>query len=70
MKFHDVGPTTTSGGKIARAAWSDKWLELHEPEPDENGDPKPYLYLTKAEGEPVKWVATQEDLNADDWINL
>lgn len=64
------------GGRAARAVWvmGGSWIRLVEPEGTSDFDygmeNKPYLELKDADDTLVPWVATQEDLLAEDWILL
>ena len=64
------------GGKAARARWIKygMWIRLVEPEGTSDFDygmeNKPYLELKDTDDTLVPWVATQEDLLAEDWILL
>lgn len=69
-----------NGGKVARDKWvfgtqsTIMWIRLVEPEGtsdfDYSMENKPYLELKDADDTLVPWVATQEDLLAEDWMLL
>ncbi len=67
------------GGKAARNGWPGwnqgcMWIRLVEPEGTSDFDygmeNRPYLELKTADDTLVPWVATQEDLLAEDWLLL
>lgn len=54
------------GGRACRRAWYERdkkmlWIQIRD---------KPYLELKISGKELIQWVATQEDLMAEDWILL
>lgn len=64
------------GGKAARAKWipGGMWIRLVEPEGTSDFDygmeNMPYLEMKTAEDTLVPWVASYEDLLAEDWMLL
>lgn len=68
------------GGKASRETWRNraaadlKWIRLVEPEGTSDFDygmkNMPYLELKTENSTLVPWVATQEDLLAEDWMLL
>lgn len=67
------------GGKAARDGWDgwnreSLWIRLVEPEGtsefDYGMENLPYLEMKTADRTLIPWVATQEDLLAEDWILL
>lgn len=75
--FSEALAHVKDGGKAARRGWDgwgrgSMWIRLVEPEGTSNFDygmeNSPYLELKTADRKLVPWVATQEDLLAEDWI--
>lgn len=62
------------GGKAARAGWEPggMWIRHVEPEGTSDFDygmeNMPYLEMKTADDKLIPWVATQEDILAEDWI--
>lgn len=68
-----------NGGRVARDSWpgwgrGSMWIRLVEPEGISEFDygmkNRPYLELKQADDTLIPWVATQEDLLAEDWVLL
>lgn len=66
-------------GKVTRDSWvkeglTSQWIRLVEPEGTSDFDygmeNRPYLELKTYDDKLIPWVATQEDLLAEDWILL
>lgn len=57
------------GRKIAREGWNGKNIYLELQVPDENSKMTlPYIYMRTARGDLVRWLASQTDILAEDWI--
>lgn len=69
-----------NGGEAARDQWlfgrpgTIMWIRLVEPEGTSDFDygmeNRPYLELKQADDTLIPWVATHEDLLAEDWVLL
>ena len=65
-----------NGGKTARAKWisGGMWIRHVEPEGTSDFDygmeNMPYLEMKTADDTLIPWVASQEDLLAEDWMLL
>ncbi len=65
-----------NGGKAARHRWAENgmWIRLVEPEGTSDFDygmvNSPYLELKTMAETLIPWVASQEDLLAEDWMLL
>lgn len=77
--FGEVLEHLKNDGKAARDSWvteglTSQWIRLVEPEGTSDFDygmeNKPYLELKTSDNKLIPWVATQEDLLAEDWILL
>lgn len=75
--FSEALAHVKDGGKAARRGWDgwdrgSMWIRLVEPEGTSDFDygmeNMSYLELKTADRTLVPWVATQEDLLAEDWI--
>lgn len=83
MNFGEALAHLKEGGKATRGKWRSEarktegdveWIRLVEPEGTSDFDygmkNMPYLELKTADRTLIPWIATQEDLLAEDWILL
>lgn len=77
--FSEALTHVKDGGKATRDKWvrgclSGMWIRLVEPEGTSDFDygmeNRPYLELKRGDETLIPWVATQDDLLAEDWILL
>lgn len=56
------------GNRVCREGWNGKGMWIKIQSPDENSKmTAPYVYIKNAKGGLVPWLASQEDLLANDW---
>lgn len=55
--------------KMCRNGWNgkDMWIGIYFPEVMGGTMTKPYIYIKTAKGDRIPWLASQEDLLAEDW---
>ncbi|MFG6336340.1 MAG: DUF2829 domain-containing protein [Lachnospiraceae bacterium] len=83
MDFSKTLEYLKEGGKATRSKWMKavrgtqkdvKWIRLVHPEGTSDFDygmeNRPYLELKQEDSTLIPWVATQEDLLAEDWVLL
>ncbi len=63
MNFSDALEAMKQGYRVQREGWDDLYLEM-----DSSANPE--IFLKIAHCHPKSWVALQEDLLAEDWIEI
>jgi hypothetical protein len=57
-----------TGSKVARTGWNGKGMYLELQVPDNNSKMTlPYIYMSTVTGDLIPWLASQTDLQAEDW---
>lgn len=66
MKFGKALRALRKDEKVTRSAWDGSFLQLQKPDEDSKMTVS-YIFLEDPDGDRVPWVASHEDLLADDW---
>ena len=71
MSFGHALVALKAGHTVARSNWNGKGMWLERQVPDENSKMKlPYISIVTIDGRAVPWVASQSDMEVEDWYIL